>query len=207
MAMVRVSWSSPALDAAYDPNPRATPKARIDSTLMMEPARPASTMRRAVPCATRHAPSRLVPTTAAQSASATSRVVAGRAIPELFTRMSGTPSASWAPSSPAATLPASVTSIRTAYAVPPASRISSARASRRSTRLAASATAAPCTASVRAKCRPRPLDAPVTSAVRPFRSNVSRCAMKDSSCRSDQHHDCREGEARSHYCLVLETSG
>ena len=52
---------------------------------MMVPGRPASTMRRAVPCATRHAPSRLVPTTPAQSSSVTSRVGAGRAMPELFT--------------------------------------------------------------------------------------------------------------------------
>ena len=83
---------------------------------MMVPGRPASTMRRAVPCATRHAPSRLVPTTPAQSSSVTSRVGAGRAMPELFTRMSGTPSASCTASSPSATLPASVTSIRTGCA-------------------------------------------------------------------------------------------
>ena len=152
----------------------------MDSTLMITPGRPASTMRRAVPCATRHAPSRLVPMTPAQSSSVTSRVEAGRAIPELFTTMSGTPSASCTVSSPSLTLPASVTSNRIGCAVPPASRISPARTSSRSMRRAASATEAPCAARVRAKCRPRPLDAPVTSAVRPSRLKVSRCCITGS---------------------------
>ena len=64
-------------------------------------------MRCAVPRATRHAPSRLVPTTAAQSSSVTSSVEAGRAIPELFTRMSGVPSTSRTVSSAWPTLCAS----------------------------------------------------------------------------------------------------
>ena len=177
--MVRVSCNSPALDAAYGPSPPATLNARADSTLTIVPGRPVSTMRCAVPRATRHAPSRLVPTTAAQSSSVTSSVEAGRAIPELFTRMSGVPSTSRTVSSAWPTLCASVTSIRTGCATPPVSRISRAAASSRPVRRAASATDAPCAARVPAKWRPRPLDAPVTSAVRPLRSKVGRCGIAD----------------------------
>ena len=53
-----------------------------------------------------------------------------------------------------------------------------------------------CAARVRAKCRPRPLDAPVTSAVRALRSNVSRRSMACSSSFALRRHDAHAAGTR-----------
>ncbi len=91
-------------------------------------------------------------------------------IPALLTRMSIVPNAASPAATAATRLSASVASICTAKACPPALRICAASASNRSSRRAASTTAAPCAASTCAKRAPRPEEAPVTSATRPVRS-------------------------------------
>ena len=90
-------------------------------------------------------------------------------MPALLIRMVTGPSAASTVGTMDVSWSVSVTSRTKAAASPPWLRISSARASSRSVRRAASATLAPAAASTRAKRRPRPDEAPVTSAVWPVR--------------------------------------
>src|SRR4029079_16586389 len=69
--------------------------------------------------------------------------------------------------------PRSVTSASTAKALAPDFISSAENAASRSARRATNATAAPLSAKARANCWPRPDDAPVTSATRPFKLNIS----------------------------------
>ena len=94
-------------------------------------------------------------------------------IPAFAITLSIGPNAACASSNPASTEASEVTSIATATASPPASRISCVRAVRRSVRRAARATFAPAVAQIRAKRRPRPDEAPVTSTLRPASCRVS----------------------------------
>ena len=94
-------------------------------------------------------------------------------MPALLTRMVIGPSAASAPATARATEARSVTSMASAAASPPLARISAASCSSTSTRRAASATLAPAAASTRAKWRPKPEEAPVTSAVLPASENRS----------------------------------
>ena len=77
------------------------------------------------------------------------------------------PSAASASAKAFATEARSVTSMATAAAWPPRPRISASSCFRTSRRRAASATLAPASASTRAKWRPKPEEAPVTSAALP----------------------------------------
>ena len=96
------------------------------------------------------------------------------ATPALLTRMVTVPKAFSAASKARAMAARSVTSASIATARPPAASISTfASAASRSARRATSATAAPLSASARANCWPSPLEAPVTSATRPCRSEHS----------------------------------
>src|SRR5690606_32220045 len=83
----------------------------------------------------------------------------------------------------------------------PAARMSAATASSSSRGRAARATRAPARASVWAKCRPRPLEAPVTSAAAPFRFAL-RPIFKLSSAVQDRH--CQPRHADQAAFLVFD---
>src|SRR5262249_14918202 len=86
----------------------------------------------------------------------------------------------------------SVTSILIGTARPSMRSISRASAIRASMRRAATATLAPARASTRAKCRPKPPDAPVTRAARPERSKspvIGRSGHEPGKAVLDQLND------------------
>ncbi len=121
--------------------------------------------------ATRQAPLRLVSITRSQSLGAISSADSPWAIPELLTRMSMHPQLRSASSKPFVTVFSSVTSMFTARASPPCEVISTHACSSSSIRRPVNTTEAPAAASTDANVRPRPLDAPVTIAVRPDSEN------------------------------------
>ena len=144
-----------------------TPKPSSEAMLMIEPPVRLAAMRRAASWPTRNTPSRLTAITARHSSSVVLVKKAPEGTPALLTRMVIGPSAASASAKACATEARSVTSMATAAAWPPLPRISAASCSSTSSRRAASATLAPAPASTRAKCRPKPEEAPVTSAVLP----------------------------------------
>src|SRR5436190_2112648 len=138
--------------------------------LMIEPRTPPASIACALACATRNTPERLTSTTPCQSSSRTSMLGARKTLPALLTTIAGVASSSPIAAMAAAMLARSVTSIayaRTSSGLSTAAPISAATVRPRSMRRPASATRAPWAASTPAKCLPRPLNAPVTSAVRP----------------------------------------
>src|SRR5581483_4643774 len=155
-----------------------TPKPRSEAMLMIDPPVPFATMRRAAAWPTRNTPSRLTDITLRHSSSLVRVKKAPDGMPALLTRMVMGPSADSAWPTARSTEARSVTSMATAAASPPPWRISAS--SRRSTsiRRAASATLAPASASTRAKWRPNPEEAPVTSAVLPASEKMSRRAAR-----------------------------
>ena len=134
---------------------------------MIEPPLRLAAMRRAASCPTRNTPSRLTDITERHSSSLVLVKKAPEGMPALLTRMVIGPSAASAPATAAATEARSVTSMASAAASPPPARISAAIFSSASSRRAARATLAPASASTRAKWRPKPEEAPVTSAALP----------------------------------------
>src|SRR5699024_4491826 len=122
-------------------------------------------------------PMRLMSTTRRNS-SGVSRV-AGTAVPmpALLTSTSTRPNPSIAACARARHWSGSATSVATHSALRPVSRTSCAASSSRSARRAASTTSAPASANPRANATPRPDDAPVTTATRPSRRNLSRTVM------------------------------
>src|SRR5260221_6736678 len=82
-----------------------------------------------------------------------------------------------------------------ATALPPAFSILSLAAFNLSARRATSATAAPLAASTSAKRRPKPPDAPVTSATRPLRSNSSAAFMLIAPHKA---HGAARSQAQAH---------
>ena len=94
-------------------------------------------------------------------------------MPALFTSTSTGPSALSTSPTMRVTASRSVTSAGTAIARPPAPAMPAATASARSGTRSFTATAAPCADSAAAIPAPMPCPAPVTSAVRPWRSNIT----------------------------------
>ena len=142
--------------------------------LMMLPPWPCSRMRCATDCATRQAPVKLTSTTPDHSSSDSSRHGLVVATPALLTRMRMAPSSRSTLATALATLSGRITSMRTTIASPPLARISVASRLPPSTRAGRPARLlAPAAASVSAKWRPRPLNAPVTSAQRPLTEVLS----------------------------------
>ena len=168
-AMDFVIWISAAFEVAYGPTWPETPIPRIEAMLTMAPPDPELRIHPAQAFATRKAPLRLVSSTASNRASSVSSQARVSAMPALLTRMSMPPSPAITSSMPAATLAPSETSSRTATASCPAAIRSAATRWQSASRRAAMATCAPSRASNRAKCSPRPPDAPVTSARLPFK--------------------------------------
>jgi hypothetical protein len=99
------------------------------------------------------------------------------ATPALLTRIVTVPKAFSAASKARVMAARSFTSASIATARPPPASIDFCSSASRSARRATSATAAPLPASARANCCPSPLDAPVTSATRPSRLNISAAFM------------------------------
>src|SRR5262245_35895747 len=147
------------------------PKPRMDAILTMEPPCPRVAMRRAASWPTRNTPSRLTAMTSRHSCSLVLAKNEPDGTPALLTRIEMGPDTASPASNALVTEPLSVTSSATAQALPPAPRISASNSRRRSMRRAASTTAAPAPARTRAKCCPRPDDAPVTRAVLPASEN------------------------------------
>ena len=145
---------------------------------MIEPPVRLAAMRRAASWPTRNTPSRLTLITSRHSSSVVLVKKDPEGTPALLTRMVMGPSAASAPANACATEARSVTSMATATASPPQSRISPASRSQH--------VQAPCgerhlgarRASTRAKCRPKPEEAPVTSAALPA-SESSSPAFQD----------------------------
>ena len=120
----------------------------------------------------RHSPVTLTSKTSSNSASGTSRAGPWKQMPALLTRMSMRPCAATASSATRATSSRSVTSADTTVARRPvSSAMAAAASSLRAVSRATTTTSAPAWARAVAKARPRPRLAPVTSAVRPDRSN------------------------------------
>src|SRR6185295_14659692 len=148
------------------------PKPRIDAILTMEPPVPLAIMRRAASRPTRNTPSRFTAITSRHSSSLVLTKKEPDGTPALLMRTVMGPATACAASNARPTEAWSVTSSSTAQALPPAERISASSWRRRSSRRAASATAAPAPASTRAKCAPNPDEAPVTRAVLPVREGI-----------------------------------
>src|SRR5438477_5677377 len=147
--------------------------------LTMAPPLSAASRRRAASCAQKNTASRLVPTIRRHSSSASSTARSECATPALLTKMSTVPKAVSAASKARRIAARSSTSAPTAIALPPACSMRAFSACRRSMRRATSTTADPFSARTSAKRTPSPLDAPVTSATRPVRSNSFAAAMRN----------------------------
>src|SRR6476620_7562663 len=106
-------------------------------------------------------------------------LVAGTAVPmpALLTRMSTRPNSSIARATRLVQESGSATSVATVSARLPACSTSRAVSASRSTRRAPSARSAPASARPWANATPRPLEAPVTTATRPSRRNMSVTVM------------------------------
>src|SRR6478672_7559482 len=106
-------------------------------------------------------------------------LVAGTAVPmpALLTRMSTRPNSSIASATRLVQDSGSATSVATVSARRPACSTSRAVSASRSTRRAPSARSAPASARPWANATPRPLEAPVTTATRPSRRNMSVTVM------------------------------
>jgi hypothetical protein len=142
-------------------------KLRMDAILTMDPPVPAAAMRRAASWPTRKTPSRLTAMTSRHSRSLVLAKNEPDGTPALLTRIEIDPAAASPASNALVTDALSVTSSGTAHAWPPAARISASSPRSRSMRRAARTTAAPAPANTRAKCCPRPDEAPVTRAELP----------------------------------------
>jgi hypothetical protein len=112
------------------------------------------------------------------SSTGASRIGPSSIMPALLTSVSSRPSSDVVRSTAAIACCWSVTSASITSAVPPSSRICLARPSSRSTRRAASATAAPSRARYRAVASPMPLDAPVTRATVPSSRSVTSASVR-----------------------------
>src|SRR5665213_2528894 len=153
--------------------------------LTIEPCCLAASMRRAASCALANTASRLTPSTLRHSSADTSMARRGDcAMPALLTRMVTVPKTFSAAPKARAMAAASVTS----------PSIASFKAASRSVRRATSATDAPLSASALANWMPSPLEAPVTSATRPFKENISAAFMGNSytvACEFGQGDDVK----------------
>ncbi len=142
--------------------------------LMIDPLESfASTNRCAAARATLAAPMRFVSSTRRHSPSSLSSIRLVAATPALLTMIWTGPISCHACSKAASMDASDVTSILTISARPPPASISCLKAWSCSTLRAARITFAPAPESVFAKLRPRPDDAPVTSAVFPDRSKLA----------------------------------
>src|SRR5574341_896991 len=165
--------SGPAFEAEYSGTPPTARRPRMEAMLMMHPPCPCATIRRAASWATNQAPFRLVSITRSQSISSWSKNGLVTTTPALLTRVVSPPSSASALATASRTLEASVTSRGMEMARLPRRPISAAVSASLSADRAASATEAPARPRVWAKCRPRPLDAPVTRIFRPSSLNRS----------------------------------
>src|SRR5215813_11111941 len=122
--------------------------------------------------------------------------------------MASGPSSVSAAATAVRTLTPSVTSRATGTARPSMASISRASSASRSTRRAASATLAPALASVSAKWRPRPLDAPVTRAALPVRSKGLVGIGRSTAAAKQVEAACaRNGEGRQGVLPVGDGQG
>src|SRR5438876_1199225 len=144
---------------------------------MIEPRFSAAIMRRAASWAQNNTASRLVPKTRRHCASSISIARSAWVTPALLTSTVTVPNAASAASNARRIAARSSTSAETATARPPFCPMRSLTAASRSARRATSATAATFAASTSAKRTPSPLEAPVTSATWPVRSNNSAAFM------------------------------
>src|SRR6266516_2009005 len=136
-------------------------------------------------CVHRNVPVALTASRRFQSASVILASGALWAAPALLTRMLTTPARRAAACTRLWTLAASVTSHRTAHALPPPSRISAATFSIGSALRAATTIAAPSAASARATAAPMPWPPPVTTATEPSNLRNYRL-LEDRTQRIDQ---------------------
>src|SRR5262245_4863594 len=158
--------------------PLETASPSTDAILTIAPCVFAASMRRAASCAQKKTASRLIERTFRHSSGGISTARPPCAMPALLTRIVTVPKAFSVASKARIMAARSVTSASAATARPPFFSISSFSALSRSTRRATSATAAPLSESARANCVPSPLEAPVTSATRPLRLNMSAAFMQ-----------------------------
>ena len=155
----------------------------MEAMLTIAPPLSAASRRRAASRDQKNTASRLVPMTRRQSSSLSSTARPDATTPALLTSTVTVPNACSAASKARVMALRSSTSAGIATARPPAFSILSFTAGSRSGRRATSATAAPASASTSAKRTPRPLDAPVTSATSPVRSNKFSALMALSTPR------------------------
>ena len=158
------------LEVAYGAVSGPGTRPSIDAVLTMWAGRPCSSIRGTNACTPWITPMRFTPSTRRHSSRLVSSTRPACPTPALLCRMSTAPSASQTRSASASTADASVTSSAWETALPPLASISRATAAAPSSSRSATCTAAPRRANSSAVERPMPDAAPVTTAIRPWKS-------------------------------------